>query len=252
MEEMIGRHQKTPGSIIRAVQERFAPNPDPGRAGKNSGKVPRSWRKELEAESRNFRIENFLDRFLFEVENSVEEIGIPESFRIDAGNGPSNQELAISGNLAPEVDSSDLDGKSISEADDKRFDANDVNVTLANYRNTDDDDDNCCDADDNVNSHDAADNVSCCSAYNEVRSLDADADVSWCDADDDFNNADDSRCDADNDVNYCNANNDVNNHDADDDISCCEDTGNDSDTSGVSSWDPSDCELKIFPGTIDL
>ena len=119
MEEMIGRHQKTPGSIIRAVQERFAPNPDPDRAGKNSGKVPRSWRKELEAESRNFRIENFLDRFLFDVENSVEEIGIPECFRFDAGNDPSHRELAISGNLVPEEDSSDLDGKSISEADDK-------------------------------------------------------------------------------------------------------------------------------------
>ena len=175
----------------------------------------------MEAESRNFRIENFLDRFLFDVENSVEEIGIPESFRIDAGNGPSHRELAISGNFGPEEGSSDLDGKSISEADDKndaRFDANDVNVTLVNGRNTDDDGDNCCDADDNV------------------RSLDAD--VSW--------------CDADNDVNYCNANNDDNSHDADDDVSCCEDTGNDSDTSGVSSWDPSDCELKIFPGTIEL
>ena len=83
----------------------------------------------MEAESRNFRIENFLDRFLFDVENSVEEIGIPECFRFDAGNDPSHRELAISGNLVPEEDSSDLDGKSISEADDKndaRFDANDV------------------------------------------------------------------------------------------------------------------------------
>ena len=175
----------------------------------------------MEAESRNFRIENFLDRFLFDVENSVEEIGIPECFRFDAGNDPSHRELAISGNLVPEEDSSDLDGKSISEADDKndtRFDANNVNVTDGSSHNTDDDDDNCCDADDNV------------------RSLDAD--VSW--------------CDADNDVNYCNANNDDNSHDADDDVRCCEDTGNDSDTSGVSSWDPSDCELKIFPGTIEL
>ena len=176
----------------------------------------------MEAESRNFRIENFLDRFLFDVENSVEEIGIPECFRFDAGNDPSHRELAISENSVLEEDSSDLDGKSISEADDKndaRIDANDVNVT-------------------DGGSHNAADNVSCCSADNEVRSLDADADVRW--------------CDADNYVNYCNANNDVNSHDADGDISCCEDTGNDSDTSGVSSWDPSDCELKIFPGTIEL
>ena len=195
----------------------------------------------MEAESRNFRIENFLDRFLFDVENSVEEIGIPECFRFDAGNDPSHRELAISGNLVPEEDSSDLDGKSISEADDKndaRFDANHVNVIDGSSHNTDDDDDNCCDADDNVNSHDAEDDVSCCS----------------CSADNDFNSHDAnvSWCDADNDVSNCNAKNDVNSHDADGDISCCEDTGNDSDTSGVSSWDPSDCELKIFPGTIEL